>query len=67
MLRALERIQHAVEMAERARHPSYCAQFRKAVIFTTHVDEEGDIIEPTCCSAFWHFASIGWKVRPRSP
>lgn len=38
MLKAIERIQHAVEMAERARNPSYCDQFKKAIVFSAHVD-----------------------------
>ena len=62
MIKAIERIQHAVEMAERARNPSYCDQFKKAIIFSAHVDEDGNVIEPTCCEQFWHFCSIGWKV-----
>lgn len=62
MIKAIERIQHAVEMAERAQNPSYCDQFKKAIVFSAHVDEDGNVIEPTCCQQFWHFCSIGWKV-----
>ena len=39
MLKAIEKIQHAVELSERSNNPSYCQQFKNAILFTQHVDE----------------------------
>ena len=60
--KAVERIQSLVHKLSQQKYTSYFSQFKKAVMLSPHIDEDGNIEEFSCFEAFLHLLTIGWKV-----
>ena len=41
---------------------TWCGQFKQACMLQPQVDEDGGVDDISCCEAFMHFLTIGWKV-----
>ena len=56
------RLEKVIELAAAEKEITYGMQFKRAVMLSATVDENGIIDDVTACEAIAHLLTIGWKI-----